>query len=100
MATKKPRLTITMDEDVYATVREFVEVTNGSISGLISDCLRAALPQLQLVSSAVRKMKEGDAQLNVEAVDRLERELKQIEKIGQLAADQMDIFVDGWFKKP
>jgi len=63
MATSKPRITVTLDQDVYDTIRGLSEAQGCTMSGLISEFLTMVNPVQQRVLQAVKKAQA----LNVES---------------------------------
>ena len=55
MATAKPRITVTLDPDVYETIKGLSEAQGCTMSGLVSEFLAMVNPVQQRVLRAVKK---------------------------------------------
>jgi len=73
LATTKPRITITADQDVYDTLRELAELQGRSMSSLVSDLLTLSNPVQQRVLAALRHATSLQAEAQADLVDQLER---------------------------
>lgn len=51
MATKKPRLTITLNDDTYSIIKAFADVQNRSMSSVINEVLTEVSPSIARVAS-------------------------------------------------
>ena len=54
MATTKPRITLTMDQELYSLYRDLAELQGRSMSSIIVDLLGATAPVQQQVLQALR----------------------------------------------
>ena len=55
MATTKPRITLTMDQELYSLYRDLAEAQGRSMSAIIVDLLDATAPVQQQVLQALRR---------------------------------------------
>ncbi len=95
MATQKPRITVTLDQDVYDTIRGLSEVQGVTMSGLVSEFLTMVNPVQQRVLRACQKAQALNAESKVSMVSSLESgEAQLTEMLGPLLA-LMDQFADG-----
>jgi len=95
MATHKPRITITLEQDVYDTIRGLSEVQGVTMSGLVSDFLTMVNPVQQRVLRACQKAQALSAESRAGMVSSLESGEAQLsEMLGPLLA-LMDQFADG-----
>lgn len=95
MATQKPRITITLERDVYDTIRGLSEVQGVTMSGLVSDFLTMVNPVQQRVLRACQKAKALSAESRAGMVSSLESGEAQLsEMMGPLLA-LLDQFADG-----
>lgn len=95
MATQKPRITISLDRDVYGTIRGLAEAQGCTMSGLISEFLTMVNPVQQRVLQAVKKAQALDTESKASMVANLEAgEAQLTEMLGPLLA-MMDRFVEG-----
>ena len=95
MATQKPRIIITLEQDVYDTIRGLSDVQGVTMSGLVSEFLTMVNPVQQRVLRACRKAKELSAESRAGMVSSLESGEAQLsEMLGPLLA-LMDQYADG-----
>lgn len=95
MATQKPRITVTLDQDVYDTIRGLSDVQGVTMSGLVSDFLTMVNPIQQRVLRACQKAQALNTESRANMVSRLESgEAQLTEMLGPLLA-LMDQVLDG-----
>lgn len=79
MATTKPRITVTLEADVYETVKGMAEAQGCSMSAVVSELLTAVNPTQKRVLKAVRRAAASlTAKQREETVQQLERAEQQI----------------------
>lgn len=96
MATKKPRITVTLDRDVYDTIRDLSDAQGVTMSGLVSDLLTMVNPVQKRVLLACQKAQSLSDESRARIVSVLESGESQLADmlgpllalIGQLADDQ------------
>lgn len=94
MATQKPRITVTLEQDVYDTIRGLSDVQGVTMSGLVSEFLTMVNPVQQRVLRACQKVQALNAESKASMVSSLETgEAQLTEMLGPLLA-LMDRFVD------
>lgn len=94
MATQKPRITITLDQDVYDTIRGLSDVQGVTMSGLVSEFLAMVNPIQQRVLRACQKAQALNTESKANMVSSLEANEAQLtEMLGPLLA-LMDQLVD------
>ena len=81
MATQKPRITISLDRDVYDTLRGLSEAQGCTMSGLVSDLLTMVNPVQQRVLEAVTRARVLDAEAKENMVANLEAGQDQFEQM-------------------
>lgn len=87
MATQKPRITITLDQEVYDTIKGLSDAQGCSMSGLVSEFLAMVNPVQQRVLSAIRKAQSLSTESRVNMVSSLEASEAQLtEMLGPLLA--------------
>lgn len=95
MATSKPRITVTLGQDVYDTIKGLSEAQGCTMSGLISDFLSMVNPVQQRVLRAVKKAQALDVESKAGMVASLEASEAQLtEMLGPLLA-LMDQVAEG-----
>ena len=93
MATQKPRITISLDRDVYDTIRGLSDAQGCTMSGLISEFLTMVNPVQQRVLQAVKKAQSLNVESKADMVASLEASEAQLtEMLGPLLAlmDQLE----------
>jgi len=94
MATQKPRITVTLDQDVYDTIRGLSDVQGVTMSGLVSEFLAMVNPVQQRVLRACQKAQALNTESKASMVSSLEASEAQLtEMFGPLLA-LMDQLVD------
>jgi len=95
MATSKPRITVTLEPDVYETIRGLAEAQGCTMSGLVSEFLSMVHPVQQRVLRAVRKAQALSVESKAGMVSSLEQaEAQMTETLGPLLA-LMDRIAEG-----
>lgn len=95
MATQKPRITITLDQDVYDTIRGLSEAQGCTMSGLVSEFLSMVNPVQQRVLQAVKKAQSLNVESKANMFSSLEASEAQLtEMLGPLLA-MMDQLAEG-----
>ena len=61
MPTKKPRVTVTLDEDMYSTLNAYADSTGQPVSKFIFDVLKGVMPTVQAVTQAYEVSKNINA---------------------------------------
>lgn len=85
MPTKKHRINVTLDDDVYFAIRDYCEVSGSSMSGFIASSMVQAAPSLVALTEVVKSsddVKQGLLDLAIEAgssVSSVCSELEQME---------------------
>lgn len=78
MATTKPRITVTLENDVYETVKGMAEAQGCSMSAVVSELLIAVNPAQKRVLKAVQRAAAMTASERAKTVERLERAEQQL----------------------
>ena len=95
MATQKPRITVTLEQDVYDTIRGLSDAQGCTMSGLVSEFLSMVNPVQQRVLQAVKKAQSLNVESKADMVASLEASEAQLtEMLGPLLA-LMDQLVEG-----
>jgi hypothetical protein len=87
MATAKPRITVTLEPDVYETIRGLSEAQGCTMSGLVSEFLTMVNPVQQRVLQAVKKAQSLNVESKANMVSSLEASEAQLtQMLGPLLA--------------
>ena len=81
MATTKPRITVTLNQEVYDTIKGLSEAQGSTMSGLISEFLTMVNPVQQRVLQAVQKAQALDTESKSSMVATLEAGEAQLTEI-------------------
>lgn len=76
MPTAKPRVNITLDQDTYDTLKSFSEATGQSMSSVLGDMAKEAVPMLQRAVQLAEQLTQATT-AHREAV---RREVEQIDQ--------------------
>lgn len=93
MATKKPRITVTLEQPIYEALRVLSDSSGQSISSIIVEFLCAACPvfeRMAAISSRVREQQESERTRFRESLISVQNE---IEPYAISSLDQMDLFL-------
>ncbi|MDG3865608.1 hypothetical protein L5C01_31200, partial [Pseudomonas aeruginosa] len=94
-ATQKPRITITLEQDVYDTIKGLSEAQGCTMSGLVSEFLTMVNPVQQRVLQAVKKARALSVESKADMVASLEAgEAQLTQMLGPLLA-LMDQIAEG-----
>ena len=84
MPTKKPRVNVTLEPEVYQALKEFQQATNSSISSFIASIVQEALPAIRGLTKAAKLAHKN----NLEAFDLLQQQmLEATQKASQISLD-------------
>lgn len=95
MATEKPRLTITLDYDNYALLKELSELQGVSVSLLINDLVATTSEPLKEVLKALRVLSNFNADTKRSFVNANARAQHELSLISELAMSVLGGVVDG-----
>lgn len=100
MATAKPRITITLEPEVYQTIQGLAEVQGRSMSSIVSELLTMINPVQQKVLAAVRKAITVQESSKTDLISQLEKGQAQAQSaIGPLI-ELLDRMGEGEAKPP
>ena len=95
MATTKPRITLTMDPELYSLYRDLAEVQERSMSAIIVDLLDATAPIQQQVLQALRHALSVQEEGRADILARLEKAQATAEEMLAPAMGIFDGFLSG-----
>lgn len=95
MATEKPRLTITLDYDNYALLKELSELQGVSVSLLINDLVATTSEPLKEVLKALRVLNSFQSDTKRSFVNANARAQHELGLISELAMSVLGGVVDG-----
>jgi hypothetical protein len=92
MATDKPRITITLEQDQYLVLKRMADLQGGSMSRIVSDLLSEVVPVLNSVCDSLElaKKAQDDVRANLRRV--AEEAQNDLEPIARMFSDQFDMF--------
>jgi hypothetical protein len=95
MATLKPRITISLEQDVYDTLKGLSKAQGTTMAGLVSDLLTMVHPVQQRVLQAVKKAQALEVDSKADMVANLEAGEAQFTKMLGPLMDLLDQMADG-----
>jgi len=95
MATAKPRITVTLEPDVYETIKGLSEAQGCTMSGLVSEFLVMVNPVQQRVLRAVKKAHALNVESKASMVSNLEQAEAQMTKMIGPLLDLLDTVSEG-----
>lgn len=95
MATAKPRITVTLEPDVYETIKGLSEAQGCTMSGLVSEFLSMVNPVQQRVLRAVKKAQALNVESRASMVSNLEQAEEQMTKMLGPLLDLLDTVSEG-----
>ena len=90
MPTLNPRLTITLEPAVAASLRRLSEVTGNSQSKLIAELLEGSVPVFQRVIATIEAAKSASAEIRGRLADDMEKAQGRVEQQLGLVLDEFD----------
>lgn len=94
MSTNKPRITLTLEPEVYEVVRRLSAASGDSMSAVIADFLDVAIPQMQRIALVLEHAKAIPSQTKEELRDSLARsEAKLLSAVAEVTG-QADGFIE------
>lgn len=101
MATKKPRLTVTLEPEVYEVVRELSEVNGESMSRIISGVMGATTDTLRAVIEAGKRYAALEAGMQSEVRERFTRAEERVRPVvDDLASELVEMFGEAADPRP
>ena len=88
MATKKPRITITLNPNTYGVLKVISDCGDKTMSGFVSEMLDAAIPTLERMAAtfqAIKNAQDAERQKFLSSIDRAQAALEPavIQAVGQ-----------------
>lgn len=93
MATKKPRITITLEEPIYQALRVLSDSSGQSMSSIIVEFLGAACPVFERMAAISSRVKEQQESERARFKESLISAQNVIEPYAVSVLDQMDLFL-------
>lgn len=90
MATNKPRITITLDQDIYDLLKSISSISGQPMSGIVSEFLDGARPVFKSMSDTFVKIKEAKDFEKKAFIDALEDSEKVLSPIAIQALGVFD----------
>ena len=93
MATNKPRVTVTLEPEVYASVRELAQINGDSMSSIIAEIVGAAQETIQTVIEAGKRYAALEAGMQAEVRARFDRVTDEVlPKADALSSELLGLF--------
>lgn len=94
MATKRPRITITLNERQHAVLQAISKTGGQSMSAFVAGVLEAALPTLERMGATFQVVHQAHEQERARFVQAMDRAQQHVEPLALLAVNQLDLFLD------
>ncbi len=94
MATKKPRITITISESQHQLLKTISEASGSPMSYLVTDLIQASEPILERTATSFSHLKELNDENKRKIKFAMENAQSIIEPMAVNALHQMDVFID------
>lgn len=95
MATSKPRVTVTLEPDVYSTMKELAELQGRSLSSLIGELVNMVHPVQLRVLSAVKAAVTTQQEARADLLHQLESAQEEAESKIVPLLDLLDAYAQG-----
>jgi len=92
MATKKPRITVTLEPQVYEVLTRLSELQGGSMSGIVSDLLHSVAPVFERTCYVLQLADSATSGMNDDIRASMERSEAKVQAMMDDAMGQLDIF--------
>ena len=93
MATTKPRITITLNEQTYAVLKAIADLGNGTMSGFVAEMLDSALPTLERIAATFQAIKKAQTAERSKFLASMDRAQAKLEPAVMEAVGQFDFFL-------
>jgi hypothetical protein len=100
MATKKPRLTITLEPHTYHVVSTLAGLQGQSRSKVITDLLDTVTPVLERTCHILEMANKASSSVNNDLKDSMERSEAKLQAMMNDAMGQLDIFAEALSRPP
>lgn len=94
MATKKPRITVTLEPEHHEVLRRLTALQGGSMSGVISDLIGEIAPVLGRLCASLELAKQAQDGVKVNLRRVAEEAEQDMEPLLRMARDQFDLFAN------
>lgn len=93
MATKKPRITITLSERQHDVLRAITQATGGSMSSVLVEVLEMSMPTFERMAVTFQRLRVARNLERDKVLGALEEAQNAIEPIALMAVGQADLFL-------
>lgn len=93
MATKKPRITVTLTEHQHRVLKSISESGGQSMSVFVSGLIGSALPTLERMANAFQKLKEAQDSERDKMIKVMDESFSILEPVVAEAVDQYHLFL-------
>lgn len=89
MATKKPRIVVTVDHEIKDLLDQIAELSEQSSASFVREVLTEAKPQMIEIVKALKSTREALNKADAERAKAFEIATKHLENSSSIAADQL-----------
>lgn len=93
MATKKPRITITLEPEQYSVLERLSALQRQSMSGIVTDLLAEVTPMLSKAADAMEAAMRSGAEVRARLRRTAEEAADDLQPLAEAAKDQLDMFM-------
>ena len=98
MATKKPRIAITLEPHRYDLLKRLATLQGGSMAGLVGELMEVTFPVLERVCVALEAAKQA-SESSIEGMRiAADRAMAELQPMMDASMDQLDMFVSDYQK--
>ena len=98
MATKKPRIAITLEPQRYDLLKRLATLQGGSMAGLVGELMEVTFPVLERVCVALEAAKQA-SESSIEGMRiAADRAMAELQPMMDASMDQLDMFVSDYQK--
>lgn len=94
MATTKPRITVTLNQDQYQVLQTISAASGQSMSGVLVEFIQAALPTFERMAATFVRAKQAVQVDRARVTQALDEAQAALEPLALAAIDQFDLFAN------
>lgn len=92
MATTKPRITITLEQEHHAVLKRLADLQGASMSSIVTDLLQEVMPMLERLTQALQAAQKLDKDLRATILQGAQQAEQDLQPIVQAVESQWDMF--------
>lgn len=92
MPTKKHRITVNLNPEIYEPLKDLSELSGKSMSFLIADLLGGIIPQITRTIEVMKAAKNAPEEIRQKIIEQYEESEQKILEAQSIVEDQFDLF--------